>query len=82
MNEQPEYNNEEEAEVAQILSITRSLAAVNKVQQALAKQRLLPSLEECEDCGDEIPEARRTAILGCTRCIYCQEAAERKSRGI
>ena len=80
-NELPEYNNEEEAEVAQILSITQSLAAVNRVQEALAKQRMLPSLEECEDCGEEIPEQRRTLVRGCTRCIYCQEKAERRAAG-
>ena len=80
-NELPEYNNEEEAEVAQILSITQSLAAVNKVQAALARQRMLPSLEECEDCGEEIPEARRRMVPGCTRCIYCQERAERRAAG-
>lgn len=35
------------------------------------------SAYECEDCGDEIPEARRQAVPGCTRCIYCQEYFER-----
>lgn len=36
-----------------------------------------PSLECCEDCGREIPEKRRQAVPGCTRCIACQEEAER-----
>lgn len=81
INDLPEYNNEEEAEVAQILSITQSLAAVNQVQQALAKQRATPSLEECEDCGEEIPEQRRVASPGCTRCIYCQGLYERRKAG-
>lgn len=31
---------------------------------------------ECDDCGDPIPEARRQAVLGCTRCVYCQEYFE------
>ena len=35
-----------------------------------------PSLEICEDCGGEIPERRRRAVEGCTRCISCQEAFE------
>lgn len=26
----------------------------------------------CEDCGEPIPEARRAAIPGCTRCVACQ----------
>jgi phage/conjugal plasmid C-4 type zinc finger TraR family protein len=78
---QPEYNNEEEAEVAQILSITRSMAAVAAVQEQLAKQRLQPSLEECEDCGEEIPQQRREIALGCTRCIHCQGLYERRKAG-
>ena len=36
-----------------------------------------PSLELCEDCGGRIPERRRQAVPGCTRCIGCQEEAER-----
>lgn len=31
---------------------------------------------ECDDCGDPIPEARRQAVPGCTRCVYCQEYFE------
>jgi RNA polymerase-binding transcription factor DksA len=80
-NELPEYNNEEEAEVAQILSITASLAAVNKVQEALARQRAQPSLSECEDCGEDIPIERQRASQGCTRCIHCQGLYERKKAG-
>lgn len=82
MNEQPEYNNEEEAEVAQILAMSRSMAAVSKVQEALAKQRLLPSLEDCEDCGEEIPKERQMAMRGVTRCIHCQGLFERKQKGL
>lgn len=77
-----EYNNEEEAEVAQILSITRNYAAISKVQEELAKQRAQPSLEECEDCGEDIPKARQEAQLGVTRCIYCQELHERRKKGL
>jgi len=32
-----------------------------------------PSALECADCGDPIPEARRLAVPGCTRCRDCQE---------
>lgn len=31
---------------------------------------------ECDDCGGEIPEARRRAVPGCTRCVFCQEYFE------
>lgn len=36
-----------------------------------------PGRVECEDCGDPIPEARRTALPGVTRCRDCQEEWER-----
>lgn len=34
------------------------------------------SLEECEDCGEPIPEARQKAVPGCTRCVECQSEFE------
>jgi phage/conjugal plasmid C-4 type zinc finger TraR family protein len=34
--------------------------------------------EECEDCGKPIPETRRQAAPGCTRCIGCQQRFERR----
>lgn len=71
-------NNEEEAEIAQINALVMNDNAINKVRDALAKQALEPSLEECEECGEEIPEARRLAVPGCKMCIYCKEKAERK----
>jgi phage/conjugal plasmid C-4 type zinc finger TraR family protein len=76
-----EYNNEEEAEIAQLNSIITNQNAIGKVQAELAKQRSQPSLCECEECGEEIPEARRLAQRGVTRCIYCQELFERKQKG-
>lgn len=30
----------------------------------------------CEDCGEVIPEARRRAVPGATRCIACQTEFE------
>lgn len=71
-------NNEEEAEIAQINNLVMNDNAINKVRDALAKQAAQPSLEECEECGDEIPEARRIAVPGCTLCIYCKEKSERR----
>lgn len=32
----------------------------------------------CESCGEEIPEARRRAVQGVTRCVTCQEVSELK----
>lgn len=30
----------------------------------------------CEDCGDPIPEAKRKAVRGCTRCVVCHEYSQ------
>lgn len=78
-----QYNNEEEAEMAQLHSIHMHMNAVADVQRALREQSSHSSLEFCEDCGDEIPEARRIRIPGVTRCVHCQDVWERfhKLRG-
>ncbi|ABR85586.1 MULTISPECIES: TraR/DksA C4-type zinc finger protein [Pseudomonas aeruginosa group] len=36
------------------------------------------SAEECQDCGEPIPQARRQAVPGCNRCIDCQARHERR----
>lgn len=35
-----------------------------------------PSALVCEDCDEEIPEARRLAMPGCRRCVDCQTLHE------
>ena len=75
------YNNEEEAEMAQLHSIHLNMNAVADVRKKLEEQAARPSLEECEDCGEEIPLERRTLVKGCTRCIYCQGLYERRQAG-
>jgi phage/conjugal plasmid C-4 type zinc finger TraR family protein len=46
------------------------------VNDALERaRRNLPkgeSLEECEECGAEIPQARREALPGVRLCVACQ----------
>ncbi|MCG8635432.1 MAG: TraR/DksA C4-type zinc finger protein [Desulfobacterales bacterium] len=37
------------------------------------------SRTECEDCGEDIPEARRKAVPGCVRCVNCESLNERKT---
>lgn len=34
------------------------------------------SAHHCHECGAEIPEARRKARPGCTRCVKCQEKVD------
>jgi phage/conjugal plasmid C-4 type zinc finger TraR family protein len=71
------YNNEEEAEMGQLHAIHNNMNAVAAVRRQLERQALEPSAEECEECGDEIPEARRLAVPGCKLCVFCKEKQER-----
>jgi len=71
------YNNEEEAEMGQLHAIHNNMNAVAAVRRKLEEQASQPSLEECEECGDEIPEARRLAIPGVRLCVFCKEKQER-----
>jgi len=72
------YNNEEEAEMGQLHAIHLSMNAVAEKRREMERQALSPSLENCEECGDDIPEARRIAVPGCKLCIHCKEIAERR----
>jgi phage/conjugal plasmid C-4 type zinc finger TraR family protein len=47
------------------------------VQRAQKRLPTGPSLTRCEQCGAEIPAARRVAIAGVRYCVACQEAADR-----
>jgi len=75
--EQLDVSNSEEGEQAQAIALIREAQALDSVRQKLAKQRSQPSLTECDDCGEDIPEARRLAVPGVTMCIYCQAKSER-----
>jgi len=35
-------------------------------------------LSECEDCGEDIPEARRRALPGARTCVACQSERDRR----
>ena len=37
------------------------------------------SLENCEECDAEIPEARRAAVPGVRLCIACQQELEKNA---
>ncbi len=38
------------------------------------------SLEFCEECGEEIPPARRAALTGVRLCVPCQTDREKSER--
>ena len=39
-----------------------------------------PSQKNCEECGAEIPEARRQAMPGVRLCIACQTEADKQAQ--
>ncbi len=62
--------------------------AVNEQIDATVKDGVLraqsrlptgPSATHCDECADEIPEARRNALPGVRLCVRCQEAADRSA---
>ncbi|HEY3353806.1 MAG TPA: DksA/TraR family C4-type zinc finger protein [Polyangia bacterium] len=48
----------------------------SEVARARSRLGTGPSLSECEDCGEAIPEARRRAVAGVRRCVACQAEAD------
>ncbi len=52
---------------------------VRRARLALPKGE---SLEECEECGEAIPKARREALPGVRRCLACQEEADRAEQRV
>jgi len=50
-------------------------AALALRQEAAAER---DSAEYCAECDDPIPERRRQAIPGVTRCVECQADEERR----
>lgn len=52
------------------------------VERARSRLPRGASLDECEECGAEIPDARRKAVPGVRLCIGCQEAADRKQAAV
>ncbi|HGN0867761.1 TPA: TraR/DksA family transcriptional regulator [Providencia alcalifaciens] len=48
--------------------------------KAVTNRAVSTSAFECEDCNKPIPEQRRVASMGCTRCVDCQAIFELKSK--
>lgn len=55
------------------------------VEDALQRiRRNLPegeSLKQCEECGEDIPQARREAVPGVRLCVGCQAERDREETG-
>ncbi|WP_312921110.1 TraR/DksA family transcriptional regulator [Stutzerimonas nitrititolerans] len=55
------------------------------LEVALARRAQLPtgpSAMHCEECGGEIPQARREAVPGCQTCIDCQTLLDKRDAGV
>jgi phage/conjugal plasmid C-4 type zinc finger TraR family protein len=61
-------------------AVQEQIDATVKSAVQLAKSRLPDgeSLTHCEECGVEIPEARRRAVPGVRYCVGCQSEFEKK----
>lgn len=65
------------ADIAQT-EIDRQIAvALSNYRRADASVVDVDSPRYCDDCDDLIPSARVKAVPQCTRCIECQEIAEK-----
>lgn len=53
-------------------------AAIGKIRAAASGESPEGLPADCQDCGDPIPEARRAAVPGCTRCVDCQGVFEKQ----
>ncbi len=51
------------------------------IQRARSRLSYGPGLRDCENCGIEIPQARRDAVLGVRMCVTCQEADDLERSG-
>ena len=40
------------------------------------------SAEDCDECGEPIPEARRKALPGVRRCVACQSERDASRRAV
>ncbi|MHB1183380.1 MAG: TraR/DksA C4-type zinc finger protein [Desulfobulbia bacterium] len=72
----------DEGDVAADYQARHNAAALADHRAKMVGQATAPSLEICEDCGDEIPPERREKQPGCTRCIDCQRVHERLKGGM
>ena len=54
----------------------------NEIRRARKNVPSGESLEFCEECGEEIPPARRKALPGVRLCIHCQEEADKEQKAV
>jgi len=51
-------------------------SVTDEIRRARARLGRGESLQECEDCGEPIAQARRRALPGVRKCVQCQEVVD------
>ena len=54
-----------------------------RIEMAVAAHRLnhsAVSATHCDECGDQLSDARRKAYPGCTMCVSCQGEQELRNK--
>jgi len=54
--------------------------AQQRADELLARNIASVAASFCEDCDAPIPEQRRRAVRGVTRCVSCQDVAELRTK--
>ena len=64
------------------IETSEAVAAQQKARviSAISAELAAPGSEDCEDCGETIPGARRAALPSARRCVYCQSKHENNRR--
>ncbi|WP_171334249.1 TraR/DksA C4-type zinc finger protein [Acinetobacter sp. CFCC 10889] len=63
-----------------LVEMAEEFQAMNLQEKINARtQFTVPSHDECDDCGEDIP-VQRQALGGVTRCIECQTKFEAKQK--
>lgn len=68
--------DEKHFEHAEALTDAQRLNALQSAHDACTRT----GQAECDDCGEDIPRARRAAFPAAIRCIHCQTAYESSCR--
>lgn len=63
------------ADVADIASDIEQ-ERINRILSSREKPKSQPSALVCEECDNDIPQARRLALPGVTTCVHCQALNE------
>lgn len=68
--------DEKQFEHAEALTEAQRLNALQDAHDACTRA----GQSECDDCGDDIPPARRAAFPSAIRCVHCESLHEARRR--